>query len=58
MIYKKVHADTSTSVTFVLSDEPPDGMGDVIRSEGWQLDAFRRNPIALFGHSSGFPIGT
>jgi HK97 family phage major capsid protein/HK97 family phage prohead protease len=42
---------------FVMSDASVDRMGDVIEQDGWQLANFRRNPIALFGHSSGFPIG-
>jgi len=43
---------------FVMSDASIDRMGDVIEQDGWQLANFQRNPIALFGHSSGFPIGT
>jgi HK97 family phage prohead protease/HK97 family phage major capsid protein len=43
---------------FVLSDETPDRYGDVISAEGWQLGNFKRNPIALFGHNSSFPIGS
>jgi HK97 family phage prohead protease len=43
---------------FVMSDESVDRMGDVIEQDGWELENFRRNPIALFGHSAGFPIGT
>lgn len=43
---------------FVLSDETRDRMGDVIEAGGWDLAEFRDNPIALFGHSSSFPIGT
>lgn len=42
---------------FVMSDDSVDRMGDVIEANGWKLDNFRKNPIALFGHSSGFPIG-
>ena len=42
---------------FVMSDASVDRMGDIIEQDGWQLDNFKRNPIALFGHSSGFPIG-
>jgi len=42
---------------FVMSDGSVDRMGDVIEPEGWQLDRFRSNPIALFGHNPGFPIG-
>ncbi len=26
--------------------------------DGWQLSNFKKNPIALFGHKSDFPIGT
>ena len=44
--------------TFVLSDATVDRYGDIIEPAGWQLANFQRNPIALFGHSSGFPIGT
>jgi HK97 family phage prohead protease len=42
---------------FVMSDGSVDRMGDVIEPDGWQLDGFRRNPIALFGHDPRFPIG-
>jgi len=45
-------------VDFVLRDETPDRMGDVIRADGWELSNFRQNPIALFAHNSSFPIGT
>jgi HK97 family phage major capsid protein/HK97 family phage prohead protease len=42
---------------FVMSDGSVDRMGDVIEQDGWRLDNFRRNPVALFGHDSSFPIG-
>jgi HK97 family phage prohead protease len=57
---RKVRASSDTAANkldFVLSDEMPDRMGDIIRLSGWQLDNFRRNPIALFGHRADFPIG-
>ena len=41
----------------MLSDETPDRMDDVIMSDGWDLANFNKNPIALFGHQSSFPIG-
>lgn len=44
--------------TFIMSSERKDSMGDIIRQDGWQLRDFKRNPIALFGHEHGFPIGT
>jgi HK97 family phage prohead protease/HK97 family phage major capsid protein len=43
---------------FVLSDETVDRMGDIVKADGWVLANFKKNPIALFGHSSSFPIGT
>jgi HK97 family phage prohead protease len=42
---------------FTLSDETPDRYGDVVSAGGWELDNFRKNPIALFGHNPDFPIG-
>jgi HK97 family phage major capsid protein/HK97 family phage prohead protease len=44
-------------LTFVLSDATKDRMGDIIDPKGWQLDNFKQNPMALFNHNSGFPIG-
>lgn len=46
------------TLEFVMSDGSVDRMGDVIEPAGWQLGNFKKNPIALFGHSSGFPIGS
>lgn len=43
---------------FVISDGSLDRHGTRINPKGWDLSAFKRNPIALFGHSSAFPIGT
>ena len=54
--YKTV-AEKGDGLEFVLSDETPDRMDDVIMSDGWDLANFNRNPIALFGHQSSFPIG-
>jgi HK97 family phage major capsid protein/HK97 family phage prohead protease len=42
---------------FVMSDESVDRMGDVIEQDGWELDNFQRNPVALFQHNPSFPIG-
>jgi HK97 family phage prohead protease len=44
-------------LSFVLSDATRDRMGDIIEPAGWDLAWFKRNPIALFGHDSHFPIG-
>ena len=56
-----IKTTTSPSVrdsTFVLSDETSDRYGDIISADGWELEAFRSNPVALFGHDHSFPIGT
>lgn len=57
MIFKAV-AGGGDGLEFVLSDETVDRMGDIISADGWVLANFKKNPIALFGHSSSFPIGT
>ena len=58
-IIRKVETvEVSDDLTFVLSDATVDRYGDVIEAEGWDLRWFKRNPIALFGHSGDFPIGT
>lgn len=56
MIFKTVAGDGG--LEFVLSDETVDRYGDIIEAAGWVLSNFRKNPIALFGHSPSFPIGT
>ena len=43
--------------SFVASTSSEDRMGDVIRQDGWQLDAYQKNPIVLFGHDHSQPIG-
>jgi len=43
---------------FVMSDGSVDRMGDVIEPDGWRLERFHRNPVALFNHNPEFPIGT
>jgi HK97 family phage major capsid protein/HK97 family phage prohead protease len=53
----KTHSEEVQGMEFVLSDETPDRMGDVISSTGWELSNFLKNPIALFNHNSNFPIG-
>jgi HK97 family phage prohead protease len=57
VVHKTSHASKADGLDFVLSDETPDRFGDVISADGWQLDNFKKNPIALFGHNSSFPIG-
>lgn len=56
MIVKTATA-SADGMEFVLSDATVDSYGDVVEPTGWDLRQFKRNPIALFGHSSSFPIG-
>jgi HK97 family phage prohead protease len=56
VVYKK--SSKVDGMTFVLSDETPDRHGDIVKADGWVLGDFNKNPIALFGHSSDFMVGT
>lgn len=42
---------------FIMSEESADRVGDIIEVGGWKLADFRKNPIALYGHSHDKPIG-
>jgi HK97 family phage prohead protease/HK97 family phage major capsid protein len=57
VVVHKTHAENVNGMEFVLSDETPDRMDDIIMSDGWDLANFKKNPIALFNHKSDFPIG-
>ena len=54
---RKTHAGDVQGMEFILSDESIDRMGDTISAEGWDLTAFKTNPVALFNHNPNFPIG-
>jgi HK97 family phage prohead protease len=56
-IKHKTHAAEVVGMEFVLSDESVDRMGDIITASGWNLDNFKRNPIALGFHRADFAIG-
>lgn len=57
-VYKESVSDPGPNLEFVLSDATVDSYGDIVDPNGWDLARFRKNPIALFGHSSAYPIGT
>ena len=48
-------SDTGGPITFVASDETEDRLGDVLRSDGWDLEAYRRNPVFLWAHDYTAP---
>jgi HK97 family phage prohead protease/HK97 family phage major capsid protein len=56
-VVHKTHVSPGHGVEFILSDATPDRMGDVIEADGWDLEDFKKNPVALFNHRSDFPIG-
>jgi HK97 family phage prohead protease len=56
-VLHKTHSGTVQGLEFILSDETPDRMNDVISAEGWDITNFKRNPIALWNHSAMHPIG-
>jgi HK97 family phage prohead protease len=58
MIRKAIAAPAGDDpLTYVMSDETVDRMGDVIEADGWKLTNFLKNPIALFNHDYKFVIG-
>jgi HK97 family phage prohead protease len=47
----------SRSVTFTISTDSVDRMGDTIAIDGWKLEAYRKNPVVLWAHdSSSLPV--
>ena len=56
-LQRKTHAGQVSGLEFVLSDDTPDRLDDIIQADGWDLKNFKKNPIALFNHNSDFPIG-
>jgi HK97 family phage prohead protease len=58
MLVRKTYTSSSGGPDFILSDATVDRYGDSIDPNGWDIRNFLRNPIALFGHQGGFPIGT
>jgi HK97 family phage major capsid protein/HK97 family phage prohead protease len=56
-VVHKTHAEIVQGMEFVLSDESADRLGDIIVADGWDINSFQRNPVALFNHNPSFPIG-
>jgi HK97 family phage prohead protease len=57
LIMHKTHAEAAEGMEFILSDATADRFGDIVEVNGWDFENFKKNPIALFGHNSSFPIG-
>jgi HK97 family phage prohead protease/HK97 family phage major capsid protein len=58
LIRKAAAGKASGSLTYVLSDATVDRYGDIVEPQGWLLENFKYNPIALFNHRPDQIIGT
>jgi phage head maturation protease len=58
---KAVHEDDEKEagkMSFVASTDRADRYGDIIDQRGWDLDAYRANPVILLNHDhQSLPIG-
>lgn len=52
-------SESKRQISYVVSDETPDRMGDIIKVNGWDLSQYKKNPVILWAHdgSSVPPIG-
>lgn len=48
-------ADGSVTVTVIASTADVDRYGDIVDQDSWRLDAYKSNPVILFGHNSWAP---
>ena len=57
-IVKREQQPDTNVFSFTASTDQVDRYGDIINQEGWDLDAYRSNPVILFNHNaSALPIG-
>ena len=42
--------DERRQISYLVSDETPDRMGDIIKVKGWDLASYKRNPVVLWSH--------
>ncbi len=53
----EIKAGDGRSMTFTISTDSVDRMGDTIAVDGWKLDAYSKNPVVLFAHdASSLPV--
>ena len=62
VIHKTTLSPDADGRTFIISDMTEDNYGDIVGDRdhptlGWQLETFKKNPIALWSHDSQQPIG-
>ncbi len=51
----KILDEKKRLIDFVISTEAVDRYGDIIRAKGFDLKAYRKNPVVLFAHNSRIP---
>lgn len=57
--FDKAAIDLATrEASFIASDGSVDRFGDILDPAGWDLRAFKRNPVFLWQHDVTAPIGT
>ena len=49
-------AEPEAAMTFVVSTEEADRHGDIVAAAGWQLTAYRQNPVFLWAHDYTRPV--
>jgi phage head maturation protease len=51
--------EESRTISYLVSDETVDRMGDIIKVKGWDISQYKRNPVVLWAHDgkSVPPIG-
>lgn len=52
---ERASEQSATRVRVTMSDATPDRYGDTVSHKGWDLEAFKRNPVILWGHDAGAP---
>lgn len=48
--------EPAAAMTFVVSSEEPDRHGDIVTAAGWDLAAYRQNPVLLWAHDYTRPV--
>jgi len=51
----EIKYSTTEGVEWTMSDESVDRDKEVIRADGWNLKAFKKNPVVLWGHDNTRP---
>jgi HK97 family phage major capsid protein/HK97 family phage prohead protease len=57
IIHRATTSQVGDDLEYVISDGSMDRHGTTIEPKGWNLESFKRNPIALFNHDKNFIVG-